>query len=286
MSGVKNNSIEIALHGLTHQQIIKGEFDGINIVEQNRRIVKGKCFLDSIFKTNIISFIPPFNAYDANTLHTLTDNGIKIISSALCTGQSLASNKILYAPETIEDFGTLLSILNKNKDRKGIVVVMFHDYTFRNNYSINQMKTVLESVNKLNFVTCTTFSELSEGSEQLDDKRIKANMESNLFSKKLHLSGVIQTTGFARMIRIINLFGYLLLSILSYIITYLIFSKNKKANIYGQIFSILITVIPTGILVWFHIFSPIKLVIIAVTLSVIISIFSKLKFKTNKGCPD
>lgn len=281
-SGVKNNSIEIALHGLTHQQIINGEFTGLNIIEQNRRIQKGKSFLDSVFGINTKTFIPPYNSYDDNTLQALVNNKFTIISSALCIGQSNANAKLQYAPETIEDFKELMPVLIRNKNRNGVVVVMFHDYTFRNNYSIQQLKTVLESVNKLNFVTCTTFSKLGEGSEQLDKKRIKANMESNFLSKKLHLSGVIQTTVFATKIRIVNLIGYLLLSFLFFVVTQLIFSKKKKTNMYVHLFFVLIAVIPIGLFVWFHIFSPMILVVFAVTLSVILSLLSKLKYKINK----
>lgn len=276
-TGLRNNSIEIALHGLTHQQIVRGEFDGISMTEQNRRIQKGKSFLDSVFQTNIRTFIPPFNSYDKNTLQALVNNRFTVISSALCFGQSTVNAELQYAPETIENFKDLIPVLTRNKNRNGVVIVMFHDYTFKKNYSISELQTVLESVNKLDFVTCTTFNKLDEGSEQLDERRINANLESNLLSKKLKLNAVIQTTVFATTIRIVNLIAYLLLSVFFCTLIYLIFPKNKKINTSRHTIYLLIVTIPIGLFVWFHVLTPLVLLAFAVLLSVMVSLFSKFK---------
>jgi predicted deacetylase len=275
-SGIKNNSLEVALHGLTHQKMLHGEFSNLPLIEQNRRISKGKLFLDSILQTNVVTFIPPFNAYDVNTLKALENNGIKAISSALCVGQSVSDQPMLFAPETMEDFGTLLSVLNKNKNRKGVVVVMFHDYTFKNDFKLQDLDRILKSVNQLKYVKCYSFKGLLESKEIIDRKRINANLESNLLYKKFHLEGMIQTTLFSNLIRIANLFLYLFLSIFAFLSSDKFVMKDRKIRKQTKISAVVPLMLITGFLVWFHVFAPNKLIVGVVSISIIEVLFIKL----------
>ena len=60
-------NIEIALHGLTHEDINgRGEFGGISSEETNRRFQKGKRIVEQSFGKTINTFIPPFNATNAS----------------------------------------------------------------------------------------------------------------------------------------------------------------------------------------------------------------------------
>lgn len=111
---------EIALHGYAHENLGKGrlrtEFLGRPLDEQRKKINKGKAYLESVFNTEIISFIPPFNSYDLNTVNACKENGIKVLSSSFF----YYSRRLLSAISLIRNFrsaiGSILSHTIKNKD--------------------------------------------------------------------------------------------------------------------------------------------------------------------------
>ena len=277
---VQSGYVEVALHGLNHTKQANGEFGALTIEEQYRRMSKGKNILDSIFESKITTtFIPPWNAYDSNTLKVMQKLGFNSISSALCIGQSWTNSRISYYPETIEDFGTLLSVLEHNKNRDGVVVVMFHRYTFKKIFTLAQLDSLLTKINKLSCQKCVTFNQLNKEKEVSDISRMHANMESNLMSKQLHLNGVIQTTTFAIFVRILNVILYLCLSVLFYYLATLIFFRNKLiAN--NRKYSIgCILLLFVGLCVWFHLLAPLKLVLFVIIISNCASVVSKIEFK-------
>lgn len=261
--GVKNNSIEIAQHGFNHQKIVNGEFNGVNQSEQKRRILKGKEMLDSIFQTNITTFIPPWNTYDKNTLKVMNEIGLKNLSSALCIGQVWSDSQISYFPTTVEDFITLNSVLEYNKNRNCVVVVMFHHYTFGNSYSLSQMDTLLSKLKTLEYIDFVTFNQLNIYNVISDTKRMESNLESNFLSKFLHLSGAIQTYNFAFLIRILNILFYLFISTLFYFTTLNLFFKNRTVSFKSKLLIGFILIVIIGISVWFHIFSPLRLLFLS-----------------------
>jgi len=277
--GVSNHSIEIALHGLNHSIVLNGEFGNVPIQEQYRRMNKGKTLLDSIFEVKVTTFIPPWNAYDKNTLNVMQQLNFKGLSSALCIGQPWSDQSINYFPESTEDFNSLLSVLNYNKSRNGVVVVMFHPYTFGKNFSLAKLDSLLTKINKLSYVKCVTFSELYSSREVSDKMRMDANMESNLMSKWFHLNGVLQTTAFATFIRVINVLLYLVLSTLIYLLSIvLIYRKKQISNKKKYSFGLILLVF-VGLIVWFHLLSPLKLVLFVVLISICFPLIFKIQYK-------
>jgi len=87
--GVASGTIEPALHGFHHQNYnpeLDGrlrEFAGLPFEEQHRRLRDGKEWLERICGTVVDTFIPPFNAYDRNTLAALGAAGFRILSAAM-----------------------------------------------------------------------------------------------------------------------------------------------------------------------------------------------------------
>ncbi|MCE5280853.1 MAG: DUF2334 domain-containing protein [Deltaproteobacteria bacterium] len=76
---------EIALHGYAHQNLArkgKSEFAGRPFEEQAGKIRSGKAHLERIFQREVVTFIPPFNSYDSNTLRACSQEGIKVLSSS------------------------------------------------------------------------------------------------------------------------------------------------------------------------------------------------------------
>jgi peptidoglycan/xylan/chitin deacetylase (PgdA/CDA1 family) len=76
---------EIALHGYAHENLAgkrRSEFAGKPLEEQLEKIRSGKAYLERIFLREIVTFIPPFNSYDQNTLRAIAKSGIKVLSSS------------------------------------------------------------------------------------------------------------------------------------------------------------------------------------------------------------
>jgi hypothetical protein len=274
--GVQNKSIEIALHGLNHSRIINGEFGGLKCEEQYRRMDKGKNILDSIFHQPIVStFIPPWNAYDENTLAVMEKLGLHSISSALTVNQPLINPLINYLPCTLEDCKSVIEVLNKNKKRECIVVVMFHRYNFDEQFTITSLEELLSNINKLEYVKPETFNQIYSSGEVVSKSRILSNLKSSLLYKWLKLNGAIQTESFLKWVRVVNLVFYLLCYLTILIIVKRVFFR-KRAFIEDSIdyaLNILFFFI-SGYIVWLSLLSPLRTLfiigIIATTLNLVL----------------
>jgi len=278
--GVQEQSVEIAQHGLNHLKISYGEFGNLNKDEQTRRLQKGKTVLDSIFNIKVLTFIPPWNAYDNNTLEVIEKNGMKGISSAICIGQPWSNSHISYFPETIEDFGLLMPTLVNNRNRNGVIVVMFHHYTFNRGYTLLYLDSMLTSINKLKYVHCVSFKQLYAANEISDKERMNYNMESNLLYKQLHMQGMIQSTSFAFWVRVLNIIVYMIWSLLMYLLSLWLLKRFKSFNLNNK--EILIGILLlffAGLSVYLHFLAPIKLLFAFIIFSFVLALFSRAKFK-------
>ncbi len=91
--------VEIALHGYKHCWTgTRGELDGLPYEEQFAMLSAGKHLLDSVFATNVVSFVPPRNEYDESTMQVLEELGFKNISACSYNGCPLNSAKLNLMP--------------------------------------------------------------------------------------------------------------------------------------------------------------------------------------------
>jgi peptidoglycan/xylan/chitin deacetylase (PgdA/CDA1 family) len=278
-NAVDNHSIEIALHGLNHQKIANGEFVNVDKSEQYRRMLTAKSLLDSIFNIKVITFIPPWNAYDDNTLVVMQQLGLKVISSGLWVGQAFSNDSISYFPYTVADLNQLPCVLSQNKNRDGIIVVMFHPYDFDKLYSLTKLDGLLSNMEKMKNVRCFSFKQLYLMHETSDQKRMQSNLESNLLSKYLHLSQMIQTSFFAILIRLLNMMLYVFISVCVYLLSlFIVYRKRRNPINHVYLFGLLFLGIVI-ISVWFHIIAPLKLLILSIVLAALLPIALYLKYK-------
>lgn len=83
---IENRWVDPAQHGYSHKHRGHG-FNSLpcecigSFDDQKRRFGKGKRFLESALGCRIMSFIPPWNTFDAVTLAVLEDLDFKIISA-------------------------------------------------------------------------------------------------------------------------------------------------------------------------------------------------------------
>lgn len=137
---LKTQNFKVALHGYSHNRVTKkGEFEEVEFNTQLKWIQHGKDYLTRLTGCNIDTFIPPWNAFDLNTLVALKENAIKFVSAGQipCKDQE-KFNDVQVIPYSVEHLYFLKSWSFKYLDfmsRLGffkniVIVVLFHPYNF------------------------------------------------------------------------------------------------------------------------------------------------------------
>jgi peptidoglycan/xylan/chitin deacetylase (PgdA/CDA1 family) len=82
-----NGFLEVALHGYTHESILRAngqplnsEFAGVSYTSQKEKISRGKNLLERLLERRITTFVPPWNRYDLNTVKCLEELGFQNLS--------------------------------------------------------------------------------------------------------------------------------------------------------------------------------------------------------------
>jgi Predicted deacetylase len=252
---VHDGSIEIALHGLTHQRMTPyGEFKGLSIEEQTRRIKKGKHLLDSIFNYNLITYIPPWNSHDANTVKALKSNKIYIVSSSVFDVWA----ETVYYPMTTDDFNQLDIVVKNNQSFGGIIVVMLHPTDFPSPQSFTDFEQVLIGLKKDKSVKYYTFRGLEDAGIYVNNVQSEDQIKHNLLSKMLKLKGVFISTKAIIILKILNTVFYLLALFIVYFLAQLLVLKNHQHNIIQYLVLCCMAVL-IALATWFYWLGPLKL---------------------------
>jgi peptidoglycan/xylan/chitin deacetylase (PgdA/CDA1 family) len=251
LEGVKKNNIEIALHGLTHKNIkseyinnndfkfydenIKSEFGKIfDYDEQYRRLIKGKFLLDSLFQTNIVTFIPPYNHYNSKTLKALSNANFSIISASLYKAIPYdKAFKINYLPTTFEldQFYNKILRLSKNTITDKIIVITFHPYTFSKKISLNNLRRFIQDLKKNRLISFYTFKDLVRHKVIFNSTMIRVNLEKNLLKNLFFSKYALYNTALLIFIKILNVLVHVLICTVIYFIISNYFSRiNNKTN--------------------------------------------------------
>lgn len=131
---VAEGVVEVALHGYAHQTSARGkrtEFAGLAAEEQLRLLFHGKATLEAGGLGPVRTFIPPWNAYDSNTLRALEETGFQAIS-ADWKGTAQPAHRLRFVPATT-GLGRLrdaVSAARRAPDLNPLVVALFHPYDF------------------------------------------------------------------------------------------------------------------------------------------------------------
>ena len=193
---LKADNVEIALHGLTHQDFGKGEFGGLTFEESYRRLSKGKNFLEAQLKP-ITTFIPPFNAYNENTLNAMDSLGLTAISADLFISRATSNKNIQYYPETLGHamkngvFEAAHDALEKNLNKSALCVIMLHHYDINTPDSFNKLKELVLYLLNNKDINLLKFKQLMDLGEDGSSERFNINCDYHLLYKKLNLGGVL-----------------------------------------------------------------------------------------------
>ena len=259
--------LEVCLHGYSHSRLtIGGEFGGLPRKQQELRLIKAKKSLEQLFRSPIVTFIPPWNNYDKETLSILDSLGFRVISSSMTDGQDFSNINLFYFPSTLgtdNAFDSFSQSLSKNHQRDGIIILMFHHYDF-DHFSISDLDHLLKHINEMKDVTCLRFCDLVNRGIVSDEKRMRANLETNLLSKVLGVGTICQETKDAQLIRLANFTMYLLVLVIMMIFVFVINRSRLLVLKTILLFVALLLSVVLYFCVWEHLWTPLKSLMIGI----------------------
>ncbi len=138
---LESKLFNIALHGFKHVKSNEhGEFYGVPADQQNEWVLLGTSHIQGLIKSEIDTFIPPWNALDNNTIKVLSDNQYKYYSAALDNSLQNKDLNLVSVPYSVEHLYFLKSITFKlmcflsyfGLFKSTTIVILFHPYNFVN----------------------------------------------------------------------------------------------------------------------------------------------------------
>jgi len=262
VAAVREGVLEIAQHG--YQAEDYSEFAGLNYEEQVQKIKKGKEFLEQKLGMPVLTFVPPWNTYDENTLIALEKAGFTHLSAS-ARGVASSATRLQFLPATvgITQLKHAVVMARQTLDRSPVIVALFHPYNF----------TEVDPLRGL--ITFDEFTQTLEWISQQEDVRVEPirhiqslRRERYVANKWLRLplptalqvyphvylsSSGVQATRLKWAIRVGSLYGGILLttSVLCFIIAGLVLPR--MAAIASRLTLLLGPVLLVAGLVWtFH----------------------------------
>ena len=237
--------LDISLHGYSHQTrdaVNKGEFRGLDYDSQLEKLSKGKKLLKEMTGISVTAFVPPWNQYDLNTIKALKVLGFSTLSAAI-PGKAPNNSNLNFLPctSTLSDLRDAVKEARVSLDRQPLIVVLFHEYDFREAskqrgiFSFSEFYDLLSWLKSQKDVQILSVSQASKEIRDLSAKRLQLTNQN--FSLEVFLPSFLKESEFlyqespqvektiakiALLYSIITVFGI----VFSYIIGCLIFPKS------------------------------------------------------------
>lgn len=267
LARLQSSNFEIALHGLTHQDLQhKGEFGALNKEETYRRIHKGKQVLESATGKTINTFIPPYNAINAYVPLALQQDSISILSADMFNN---IRGDVQYYPETLGHLMKQTGIWNAAqttithcKETDAICVVMFHAYDLSTDNDWQQLQNLLAYCQSSPNVYLYTFSSLCSSGKHSHYIRYRANLLESGLQKQFLQRGVLHTTWLCVLVHLLNALLYALMAIPFGVLCCKKLADTRLRKI--AIICFMIISIGSFLLAWLHTFGPLKLLAISI----------------------
>jgi len=134
-AGFKDGTIDIALHGYSHQTIDADEwreFSGLDYHRQLERLTQGKKFIEAMIDAPVKTFVPPWNKYDLNTLRALEELGFSTLSASR-SGEAPRGADLDFLPATssLSNLRDAVKSAKAFSEAQSVIVVLFHAYDFK-----------------------------------------------------------------------------------------------------------------------------------------------------------
>ena len=173
--------LDIALHGYSHQtdgQPPYAEFAHLDYAHQVRKLSEGKKFLEDLLGASVTTFVPPWNKYDLNTLQALETLGFTTLSANRKGPGSLDSG-LFFLPATcgLKHLADAISAARASSEKQPVVVVLFHEYDFkeinarRGRFTVDEFAALLDWVASQQDVRSLSISQAVETINDLSAER-------------------------------------------------------------------------------------------------------------------
>lgn len=136
-AAVQNGSVDVALHGFEHRSNGRGmphsEFRGESFAVQAEKIGRGKALLEEVIGRPVLSFVPPWNTYDENTVKALHENGIQCLSANRYGPLVSTIETMRLLPITVElpDLESAVAAARARRQDDPVIGILMHPYDFR-----------------------------------------------------------------------------------------------------------------------------------------------------------
>lgn len=175
-----NGSVELALHGYRHERDRWGEFPMKSLEQQRNMLREGREHLRNKTGADVKVFVPPWNAYDANTLRALECEGFTAIGASL---GGLWRSDLKFIPFTCEipQVEQAIDRAITEGERNGYVAIMYHSYDFtesedgRSCISLNEFNSLLKRLTDRGDVELVRHSDLIKSLGDLSGGRLLRN---------------------------------------------------------------------------------------------------------------
>ncbi len=194
-NAIKAGILEVALHGYSHQTIREGadggytEFSGLDYIEQEKKIVKGKNLLEEMLDIQVTTFIPPWGSYDLNTIRALEKLGFNAISAGT-HGVAKESSPLKFLPATcgILQLREAVESARCIPEVQPIIVVLFHAYDFleinreQGNLTYQEFVELLDWIKSQKDIHVSSINQITKEISDLSARRFMKNHNFNLLS--------------------------------------------------------------------------------------------------------
>jgi peptidoglycan/xylan/chitin deacetylase (PgdA/CDA1 family) len=188
--------LEVAQHGYSHQTSTSldsrayAEFVGLPLREQLRRLKEGRELLSRLSGQQVSAFVPPWNAYDLNTLKALERCRFVSVSAGR-RGPASVDSALKFLPATCgpADLRYAVALALASPDPRPTIVVLFHAYDFREVDSVRGTLTLPEFARLLDWVPGQTAVRASTISGVVAEARgMDASHYLSTFTHQRHLN--------------------------------------------------------------------------------------------------
>lgn len=153
---IASGIVEVALHGYTHQTVRDPsaggytEFQGVDYNTQYARISAGKRMLEGAIGRQVVTFVPPWNTYDSNTLRALNALGFSVFSADQ-SGTTYGMGQLKSLPENASTANIVgkIQAIRQGTAAPGPLVVLMHPYEFADFYPDDSGWQTLQSFEQL-----------------------------------------------------------------------------------------------------------------------------------------
>jgi peptidoglycan/xylan/chitin deacetylase (PgdA/CDA1 family) len=169
---LNSGSIEIAQHGYSHEDVRAGQAGGSSEFseqpydKQLDRIARGKRHLEYMLDRRVMSFVPPWNTYDGQTIRAAKALRFQVFSPGGPDTAMQAKYNILclgccQSPATLKQ---RVDEARKSAGRHPVVTALFHSYQIRDynkdlgEFTFAELESILDWINDQHDLRCMTLS--------------------------------------------------------------------------------------------------------------------------------